>query len=51
MPRRNRRSTPSSSHNLNRFDRWAQKTIEENRGQGQRIINNRKKGGEKHAET
>jgi hypothetical protein len=51
MPRKNRRNTPPSSHKLSRFERWAKAVISENQGQGQRIINNRKKGGETYAET
>lgn len=46
MPRKNRRNTPPSSHKLSRFERWAKTIIVENqKGQAQRVLNNRKKGG------
>lgn len=51
MPRRNRRPTPTptSQKALDRWMEWCKAETE--KGQASRIINNRKKGGENHAET
>lgn len=63
MPRRNRNpGQAQATHRLDRFEKWAEKIIEENgrkmsgvgdtptpiKSPPQRILNNRKKGGESH---
>ena len=44
MPRKNRRNTPPSSHKLSRFEKWAKRVIEENRGQVDRASLKSEKG-------
>lgn len=63
MPRRNRNPEQAqATHRLDRFERWAEKILAENgkemsavvdtptpiKSPPQRILNNRKKGGESH---
>lgn len=63
MPRRNRNpGQAQATHRLDRFERWAEKILAENgkemsavvdtptpiKSPPQRILNNRKKGGESH---
>lgn len=64
MPRRNRNpGQAQATHRLDRFEKWAERIIAENgrkmsvvdntptpiKSSPQRILNNRKKGGENHA--